>query len=372
MTAPRRVIVISHSYLDPAVRGKLRALASRGVEVTVGVPQRWSEAPLGRRIDTAWERQGGIETFPIAARQGRDGDVASLRYGAQELKALLRDKRPDLIQLEESPLSLAAADVIHATKGAAVPFVVLTQENLDGPLPWLARRRRRRAFARARGVIAASGHAAAIVRQNAPEVPVTVIPQLGVAVPSLPEHAYHEGLSIGYIGRLVPEKGLDVLLEALALNRDERWHLTVAGEGPERERLEGLATERRLAARIRWTGAMPRDQIARLWPELDVLAAPSRTFATWREPVAHTVMEAMAHEVAVVGTDSGVIPEVIGDAGRVVPASDVGALAVALRDLATPAARRPLIEAARIRVMQRFSDDAVAEETMQFWADSLA
>jgi glycosyltransferase involved in cell wall biosynthesis len=372
LTAPRRVIVVSHNYLDPALRGKLRALASRGIEVTVGVPQRWTDSPLGRRIDTAWERQGGVETFPIATRQGRDGDAASLRYGHRELRALLRDKRPDLIQLEESPFTRAAADVLQAARRAEVPFVVLAQDNVERPAPWLARSRRRRAFARARGVIATSGHAAGIVRRCAPAVPVAVIPQFGVAVPSQPEHAYHEGLAIGYVGRLVPEKGLNTLLDALAINRDERWHLIVAGEGPERENLERLATENRLAARIRWTGALPRDQITRLWSELDVLVAPSRSFLTWRESVAHGVMEAMAYEVAVVGSDSGVIPEVIGDAGRVVAAGDVNALAQALRDLATAAVRRPLVEAGRVRVMQRFSDDALAEETIRFWQDTLA
>jgi glycosyltransferase involved in cell wall biosynthesis len=75
--------------------------------------------------------------------------------------------------------------------------------------------------------------------------------------------------------------------------------------------------------------------------------------------------------VAVVGSDSGVIPEVIGDAGRVVPAGEGAALAQALRELLERAVRQPLIEAGRTRVMQRFSDDAVAEETIRFWQEAL-
>src|SRR5579862_3685444 len=152
----RRAVVISHTYLDPALRGKLRALASRGIEVTVGVPQRWSESPLGRRIDTTWERQGGVETFPIVAHQGRAGDATSLRYGRRQLKALLRDKRPDLVQLEESPLTLAARDVVRAARRAGVPLVVLAQENVDGSIPWRSQRRRRRILVRARAIIATS------------------------------------------------------------------------------------------------------------------------------------------------------------------------------------------------------------------------
>jgi glycosyltransferase involved in cell wall biosynthesis len=170
---------------------------------------------------------------------------------------------------------------------------------------------------------------------------------------------------------LVARRGLDTLLEALAANRGSRWQLVVVGDGPDRERLEALATQWRLAARVRWTGSLPPDRIAALWPELDVLVLPSRPEAAWREPTAHVLVEAMAHEVAVVGSDTGVIPETIGDAGVVVPPGDPGALAVALSRLADPALRRPLAHAGRARVMRQYSDDAVAERTIQFWREIL-
>src|SRR5882757_3608371 len=100
----RRVLVISHTYVQPAHRGKLRALAARGLEVTVGVPQRWREPGLGEQIESTWERQAGLEVFPIPAKADR--------YGRRALKALLRDKRPDLVQIEEEPASAAALQVI--------------------------------------------------------------------------------------------------------------------------------------------------------------------------------------------------------------------------------------------------------------------
>jgi glycosyltransferase involved in cell wall biosynthesis len=75
----------------------------------------------------------------------------------------------------------------------------------------------------------------------------------------------------------------------------------------------------------------------------------------------------MAHEVAVLGSDAGVIPELIGDAGLVVPAADAAALAEALRRLAHEAERAPLAQAARARSMRLYSDDAIAERTLEFW-----
>src|SRR2546430_5725912 len=81
-------------------------------------------------------------------------------------------------------------------------------------------------------------------------------------------HAHHEGLAIGCVGRLVPEKGIDTLLQALAENRAHRWHLTVVGDGPDRERLERLASDLRLPARRRLSRAPPPRGGAKPWAGL--------------------------------------------------------------------------------------------------------
>jgi glycosyltransferase involved in cell wall biosynthesis len=365
----RRILIISHVYISPSNRGKLRALAARGLDVTVGVPQRWRETVLGRTIEVAWERQNGVEVFPLPARH--HGDPATLAFRGRALHALVRDKRPDLIQVEEEPTSPAARQVVRSARSLQLPAVLFTHQNVPVPLPWFAGWRRTRTLRRLRGAIAGSEGAAALVGELAPPVAVGVIPQLGVHVPTEPEHAHHEGLAIGCVGRLVPEKGIDTLLQALAENRAHRWHLTVVGDGPDRERLERLASELRLAARVRWTGALPPDEVPKLWPELDVLVLPARAVSTWAEPAAQVLAEAMAHEVTVVGTSAGATPEVIGDAGIVVPADDPLALSAALRRLAAPDQRRPLASAGRARAMRLFSDDAVAERTLGFWRELL-
>src|SRR5258708_39432650 len=101
-----RVLIISHTYIPPSNRGKLRALAARGLEVTVGVPQRWRDLVLGRTLEIAWERQNGVEGFPLPSRHS--GDAATLTFRGRALHALLRDKRPDLVQVEEEPTAPAA------------------------------------------------------------------------------------------------------------------------------------------------------------------------------------------------------------------------------------------------------------------------
>ncbi len=260
-----RVLIISHTYILPSNRGKLRALAARGLEVTVGVPQRWRDPILGSTREVAWERQNGVEVFPLPARH--HGDAATLAFGSRALHALLRDKRPDLIQVEEEPTGPAARQVIKAARQLKLPAVLFTHQNVAVPLPWLAGWRRHRTLRRLRGAIAGRGGAAALLRTLIPGLRVGVIPQLGVHVPTQPEHAYHDGLAIGCVCRLVPEKGVDTLLQALAENRAHRWHLTVVGDGPDRERLERLTSDLRLAARVRWTGALPpRCSTSRMMP----------------------------------------------------------------------------------------------------------
>src|SRR2546428_4429260 len=249
-----RVLVISHTYITPANRGKLRALAARGLDVTVGVPQRWrEEGVLGRTLEVGWERQNGVEVFPVPV--SHHGSPDELYFGGRALLSLLRDKRPDLIQVEAEPTTRAARQVVRVARHLRLPAVLFTHQNVPLPLPPLARWRQRRTLRRLKGVIAGSEAAAALVRGLVPGLAVAVIPQLGVHVPTTPEHGYHDGLAIGFVGRLVPEKGLDTLLQALGEMRALRWRLIVVGDGPDRERLERLATAPRPPGRGGAVGA---------------------------------------------------------------------------------------------------------------------
>jgi glycosyltransferase involved in cell wall biosynthesis len=364
----RRVLVLSHTYVQPAHRGKLRALAARGLEVTVAIPQRWREPWFGRPIDIAWERQGGLEVFPVPARgMGAKGELQKAKYARRALKALLRDRRPDLVQVEEEPSTTAARQVLGAARRLAIPVVLFTHQNVELELGWWEHWKHRRFLRRLKGLVAGSDLAGTLVRRDAPNLPIAVIPQLGALAPHEPQHTPHEGLALGFVGRLVPQKGLDNLLQALAMHRGAKWRLTIVGDGPERERLEQLASELRLAARVRWTGGLPTEQVTSLWPDLDVLVQPSRALPEWRETNGQVLIEAMANEVAVLGTDSGVIPELIGDAGVVVPAGDVPALAGALEQLGNQVVRKSLAQSARARALRLYSDDAIAERTLEFW-----
>ena len=365
----RRVLIVSPSYVEPTARGKLHALAARGLDLTVAIPQRWRDPVLGRVRESTWERQQALEVFPIPV--SRPGDPEHSRFGRRELRALVRDKRPELMQVEAEPETALARQLVRLAARLKIPAVLATAANVDAARSWAAGWRRRRTLGRLTGALAASLGAATLVRRDVPTLLVGVVPQRGTHVPPKSAHEPHEGLTIGFVGRLVPQRGLDTLLQALTQHRHAVWRLTVIGDGPERERLERLASELHLAARIQWAGALPPERMPELWQRLDVLVVPSRPTARWNEPNGTTLLEAMAHEVAVIGSDTGVLPELIGDAGIVTPPGEAEALASALRRALDPGERAALAGAARARALKQFSDDAIAERTLRFWQEML-
>ena len=365
-----RALVISRVYADPAARGKLRALAGLGVTVAAAVPDRWVPAGLERQQQTSWGDDGGVRTVPIPIR-GSALPAADPFWHGGTVRGLLTDFRPDVVQIEEEPWSNGAAAIARTARRLKIPYVLVTRESLPVSRGTLTRLRRNRALAGAAGVISVNEFAGRLALRGHPSLPHRTIPQLGVALPLAPDRPGHPGLSLGFVGRLIPEKGLDLLFRA-AVKLVGRWTLTVVGTGPAQEELEGLAERLGIAGRVTWRGALPRSAVDEVWPRLDVVVLPSRTTPRWIEVAPRAALEAMAHGIAVVGSAAGAIPESLGDAGLVVPEEDVGALADALQRLHDqPEEVRRLGAAGRRRVMEGYTDAAIADRTLAFWHDLL-
>jgi glycosyltransferase involved in cell wall biosynthesis len=115
--------------------------------------------------------------------------------------------------------------------------------------------------------------------------------------------------------------------------------------------------------------AVRHDEVPGLLGAVDVLAAPSQTTPRWKEQFGRMLIEAFACKVAVVASDSGEIPFVTGDGGRVLPEQDAGAWAAALAELLRdPDARARLAEAGYQRCRERYASEAVAARLHDFLA----
>ncbi|HEU5303594.1 MAG TPA: glycosyltransferase, partial [Gemmatimonadales bacterium] len=319
-----RAVLLSHLYADPAERAKLRALADLGATVTATVPDRWV-AGDGTLQATSASNDGGVTVVPIPVR-GRLTDRDRLDWNAKALRMLVDQFRPDVIQVEEEPWTQPAGQTLRVAKKLGIPSVLCTAESVARTYGIGERLRRDRSLRLATGIIGTTKLALALATKRRPTVPRLALPQQGVTPPPAIAREPHPNLAIGFVGRLVPERGLDLLFRA-CVGLAGKWTLTVIGTGPSQEELEGLAQRLGIAARISWLGALPRKSVEEIWPKLDCVVLPSRTTERWVMTVGRAALHAMAHGVAVVGTDSGALPDLIGDAGRVVPEEDVPGLA---------------------------------------------
>lgn len=359
-----RAIVISHTYIDPATRGKLKALVGLGCTLSVAVPARWSPSARGPLLSASWGNDGGMRIVPIPVSDER-GEGVSWRAG--ELYRLMSDFRPDIVQIEAEPWTPAAATASAKAERLKRPSVLFGWESINRSYSFTEAWRRRRTLGRVKALIGGNRVAAQILSRERPGVPVAVIPQLGLTPPLEVLRPEQGPLSLCFVGRLVPEKGLDILFRA-CVKLLGRWTLTVVGSGPAQETLEALAERLGIASRITWRGAIPADELKSIWAGVDCLVIPSRTTPQWIETFHQPLVEAMGHGVTVVGSDSGALPELIDTAGLVVPEDNVEALTAALQHLAdSPRERSRLGREARLRVMSEFVDDAVARRTLEFW-----
>jgi glycosyltransferase involved in cell wall biosynthesis len=172
---------------------------------------------------------------------------------------------------------------------------------------------------------------------------------------------------IGYIGRLVPEKGIDVLLRAAAQLQGPR-ELRILGSGPERDRLEKMAQWLGILPRVSFDLPIPSTRMPYYYSGLDVLVLPSRTRTNWKEQFGRVLIEAMACRVVAVGARCGAIPEVIGDAGLTFTEGDPADLRTQLqRLLDAPSLRQELAEKGRQRVLDCYTQSQVAARTVEIY-----
>ncbi|MFZ1794096.1 MAG: glycosyltransferase, partial [Anaerolineae bacterium] len=131
--------------------------------------------------------------------------------------------------------------------------------------------------------------------------------------------------------------------------------------------LAALAQALDMSERVEWVEATST-QMPAFYAGLDALVVPSRTMPNWKEQFGRVIIEAMACGVPVIGSSSGEIPNVIGDAGLIFREDDVAGLQAQLQTLmASPALRESLGLAGRKRMMDNFTMRRVAQKSVEIY-----
>lgn len=286
--------------------------------------------------------------------------------------------KPDVIHSEFDQESLAAAQValIRRALTPRAPLTLHSAQNLWRPRRLVVRLVGQFTRHEADFIFCDSSEAVTVLRRQGFRRGVSIMPRPGgvdrryfYPRPRAPLRARTglTGYVVGYVGRLQPEKGVDTLLEAAALARSTPQVL-IAGTGPQLAELQSLAVQLGVGTRCHFVGAAPYETVAEYINVLDVLVVPSRATRNWKEQFGRVLIEGMACQVAVVGSDSGAIPEVLGSAGRIFPEGASQALADLLDELAADETRRnEMAQAGYERVLERYTVEQTARAVSEVW-----
>lgn len=346
-----RLLVVSHPAVVAENQRVYTRLLDLGWDVTIIVPHRWrheyaAEPFIPRALP-------GMEQRVRHARVLLPGWPACHVYLTPPAR-LIRQLRPDVAFVEEETYSPVAAQWGFALRRAGVPYGVQADENLDRPLPLVARGTRRFVLETAAFVAVRSPSAADLIRRWGATLPTPLVPH-PVAEWEPPTAVERNGFTVGFAGRLVPEKGVLELVDAVRALRPPA-RLLLVGDGPLRAELEAQP-----GVEIR-TG-VTHDEMREHYRDMDVLVLPSRSTPTWAEQFGRVLAEALVCGVAVVGSSSGEIPWVVESTGGgvVFREGDVAALTRELRTLRDdPDRRRQLARGGRERAISLFGERAAA------------
>lgn len=359
-----KIVLLSKALVVGAYQKKCEELAALpGIELTVLVPPSWKEPRVGAQLlERRFTKGYTLEVLPIALN-GRHHLHFYPTLGRHIARLC-----PDVFHIDEESFNLATFLALRAGVRIGARCCFYNYANIERFYPPPFAFFERYAFRHARHALAANHEAAAIIRRHGYAGPLTIIPQFGVD-PMLFSPRDGEAMAgpllVGYVGRLVPEKGILDLVEALVLTPDS-VRLRIVGEGAQRAEIVARIQELGLSQRVEllpWTQDMPGALRA-----LDVLVLPSRTTASWKEQFGRILVEAMSCGIAVLGSSSGEIPQVLGDAGLIFPEGDSKALADILLSLSQrPEQRQELGRRGRARVLAHFTQAALARRYAEIY-----
>ncbi len=360
------MLIVSKALVVGAYRRKLDELARLGIEVVAVVPSEWREGRSVQRFEPGDDANYRLIVSPVRF----NGHFHLHSY--PHLGDIIQQVRPDLIHLDEEPFNFATfLGAAHARR-SGIPSLFFTWQNISRRYPFPFSDMERAVYRWAAHALAGSEDAARVLRHKGYQGKLTVVPQFGVDPEVFTPGQPHEGpFTVGFPNRLIAAKAPLLAMEALDhLRPDAR--LAYLGDGPLRKAIEECVARRGWQDRVSIEARVSSAQMPARLRGFDVVILPSLTTPSWREQFGRVLIEAMASGVPVVGSDSGEIPQVIGDAGLIVPEGDPTVLGEALRRLEqNHELRLDLGRKGRARVLECYTHERVAQITRDGYEKAL-
>ena len=372
-----RVLIIGHTYMLDINRDKFYELAKNpGIELTIVTPRKWKTDLYVMECEKP--RNDSVRVVPL--RCLLTGLESFYIYGFGLLKIICKLK-PDIIHVEQGADAFSYFQAIFFSKlfSRRSRGVFFTWVNWDTrikfPLTFFEKYNLRHSNC----AVCGNHDAARILKKKSFRGLIKVLPQLGVDlnffnkmdVDDLRKSLGIDGFCVGFLGRYVEEKGLLLLLEACSQIKG-KINILLVGDGPLKPKLIEEANRLELSSELILVPPVMNEYVVPYINCMDVLVLPSFEVSTWKEQFGHILIEAMACGVPVIGSSSGEIPNVIGDAGLIFKEKDAQDLREKIeqvmndRNLAGELAKKGID-----RVREKYTHRKIADETLSIYEELL-
>ena len=376
-----KVLMISKALVVGAYQKKLEELANLDVELTVVVPPCWGDTLLEPAHTCGYEL--------IVSDIAFNGNFHLHYY--PKLRRIIAQKPFDIVHIDEEPYNFATFHAMRLARKHRARTVVFTWQNLNRsyppPFSWMERY----VIWQADVMLVGNSEARKVWQAKGYRGLMRQIPQFGVDPSIFYRHKIvrrssrpsvilqrsarrpsQPSVTIGYVGRLVRQKGVGILLQAVAQLKGP-WNLKILGSGSDRSRLERMAQWLGIGSRVQFDEWLPSTHMPNYLSSLDVLVLPSISQPNWKEQFGRVLIEAMACDVVTVGARSGAIPEVIGQAGLIFEERDIEDLREQLQRLLDDVPLRDsLRQAGKQRVLDHYTHAAIAQHTVEVYKEILS
>lgn len=362
-----RVLMLSKACIVGIYQRKLEYIAKQGIELLTLVPPSWQDERGEQVLERVYTDGYCLQETPIVF----NGNFHLHFY--PQLFDYIAEFEPDIIHIDEEPYNLVTWQSLLFARIKHAKTLFFSWQNIKRNYPppfswgesWVLNH--------VDYALVGTESSGDVWRQKGYKGRMKTIPQFGTDPELFQPLQYkpERPFTIGYIGRLVEEKGVHHLIEASAQLEGD-WRLRIVGGGPLLEDLQALAYDLGIMERVNFIGQIPSTDMPAQYAEIDTLILPSLTRPNWKEQFGRVLVEAMACNLPLVGSDSGAIPSVIGNGGLIFPEADVPALAKHLYNLQTKADLRELLgQQGRKRFLERFTHEKIAQSTVAVYHEIL-
>ena len=377
------MLITWHAAVEPAYRSLYEELSLQDVELSAVIPTRWTEGCQlqyfkSESVDSNYEWAVLNTVFVDRIR-------AFMYPNIFALCRIISRFEPDIIHIIEEPFSVSAMQftLIRDLFCPNAKIILQSFENIDVyqrfPFGSIQNFNLKRADAiiivpqEGRNIWETRGFSGKIY--NVPlGINVNVFHPLEKPEPFMHDMPFPipdgRSFKVGYIGRLAEGKGLGDLIDSLhLLNKDgKRVTLLLVGSGNLRKELEEKADTLGVSERVRFIDHLEQHELPAFFHHIDALVLPSVTTPRWKEQFGRVLVEAMACKVPVVGSSSGEIPNVVGDAGLIFKEGDAKELSNSLDMLIKNKERREqLARKGFQRVKERYAWSAVTKKLVKIY-----